>query len=155
MILSGQSIRRLCQEGYLVSPWTERTVINGKSSGISIAGYDIRIAQSIYMEGRDFALASTIERFKMPNDVIGLVKDKSSWARRGLSVFNTVIEPGWEGYLTLELANNSADHIGRINEGDPIAQIIFQRLDEPAEKPYDGKYQNQENRPVEAIYEKD
>lgn len=154
MILSGQSIRRLCQEGFLVSPWTERTVINGKSSGISIAGYDIRIAEYIILDPQQFRLASSVERFKMPDNILGMVKDKSSWARKGLSVFNTVIEPGWKGYLTLELVNNGP-HDLKINLGDPIAQIIFQRLDKPAEKPYDGKYQNQPNKPVEAIYEKD
>ena len=85
---------------------------HGVSRGLSEAGYDIRIKQSIiftkekdgtrivgvmnpdgpdFEEGR-FVIASTIEEFDMPSRLVGVVLDKSTWARRGLSVFNTVIE---------------------------------------------------------------
>lgn len=101
----------------------------------------------------------------MPIDVAGSVKDKSTWARRGLAVQNTWIDPGWEGYLTLELSNHHfafrgpprwlrrqrdewrKDMAGKtlvIAAGMPIAQIVFERLDEPTELPYRGKYQRQE-----------
>lgn len=78
----------------------------------------------------------------MPTDVIGVVHDKSSWARRGLAVQNTVIEPGWRGFLTLELTNHGTRKL-HIPKGCPIAQIVFHRLDEPAARPYDGRYQDQ------------
>lgn len=116
------------------------------------AGYDVRVEfdkdgkveKKILWPG-DFILASTIERFTMPDDVIGVVHDKSSWIRRGISVHNTVIEPGWSGYLTLEIANHSNEHV-EIVHGMPIAQIILHELDNPGH--YDGKYQNQERGPV-------
>lgn len=78
----------------------------------------------------------------MPIDLLGRVADKSTLARRGLAVQNTIIEPGWRGYLTLELSNHGRDAI-EIVAGMPIAQIIFDVLDEPAERPYAGKYQDQ------------
>lgn len=99
----------------------------------------------------DFTLASTIEEFNLPKDVIGFVKDKSSWARKGLSVFNTVIEPGWSGFLTLELVNHGHEDLV-ITEGDPIAQIIFQWVDEETNG-YSGKYQFQKAGPQVAKYE--
>jgi dCTP deaminase len=64
-------------------------------------------------------------------------------------VQNTVIEPGWEGWLTLELTNHGTELL-TLHEGTPIAQIVFQFLDLPTEQPYVGKYQSQEDRPVEA-----
>jgi dCTP deaminase len=148
MILSAQTLRKLQP----VSPFVERTIFNGMSYGLSSAGYDIRIAQTVQIEDKGFTLASSMERFQMPGGVLGIVHDKSSWARQGISVQNTVIEPGWEGYLTLELNNNSDDVI-EIFSGSPIAQIIFHFLDQPTETPYQGKYQNQKNEPVGAIYE--
>ena len=148
MILSAQSIRTL----HPIQPFVERCVIRGRSYGLSVAGYDIRVAESITLMPGQFALASSVERFTMPADVLALVKDKSSWARLGLSVFNTVIEPGWCGFLTLELKNQGNDTL-RIKSGDPIAQILFERLDAPTEKPYSGKYQNQEAGPQVARFE--
>ena len=71
-----------------------------------------------------------------------------TWARRGLSVFNTVAEPGWEGYLTLELVYHRWWPLF-IPRGSGIAQAIFHQLANPADYGQ-GKYQNQENRPVAA-----
>ena len=81
-----------------------------------------------------FTLASTLEEFDMPDDVLGIVHDKSTWARMGLAAQNTVIEPGWNGYLTLELTNHGDEEIF-IDDGTPIVQIIFHMLDQPAEPP--------------------
>lgn len=122
---------------------------HGVSYGLSEAGYDIRIAQSLTLHPlRRFRLASTIERFEMPTDLVGIVHDKSTWARRGLSVFNTVIEPGWEGWLTLELVYHGFKPL-HIPRGAGIAQVLFHQIAVPAE--YKGKYQGQPNRPVAAI----
>jgi len=154
MILSAQTIRRLRP----VEPFIEATKMHGMTAGLSHCGYDIRIRDRVSLTSASddygnfsFRIASTLERFVMPNDVMGVVHDKSTWARRGLSVFNTVIEPGWSGWLTLELVNHSDDYL-IIPAGAPIAQVIFHRLDEPTEG-YSGKYQDQPDRPVEAILE--
>lgn len=88
----------------------------------------------------------------MPNDVLAKVSDKSTWARRGIAVQNTVIEPGWRGFLTLEITNHGKQIID-IAAGMPIAQIIFHRLEAPAENPYSGKYQNQAAGPQPARFE--
>jgi dCTP deaminase len=152
-VLSAQTIRRLClTENPMLIPFAERAVSNGMTYGLSTCGYDIRIKQDItlYIEG--FTLASSIEEFCMPDSVMAVVHDKSSLARRGLSVFNTVIEPGWKGFLTLELKNQGREVI-RLPAGTPIAQIIFRWLDQPTDMPYNGKYQNQADKAVPAIHE--
>lgn len=98
-------------------------------------------------EGTRFTLASAIEEFDMPDSLLGIVHDKSSWARKGLSVFNTVIEPGWKGFLTLELVFHGNEPV-IIPYGSGIAQVIFHSLENPSA--YKGKYQNQPNEPVRA-----
>ena len=108
MILSQQSIL----EEKPIYNMVDRNKYCGVSYGVSSAGYDVRIAQDVLLWPGRFVLASTIEKFCMPDDLIGIVHDKSTWARRGVAVQNTVIEPGWNG-----------------------------------------KYQNQANRPVNAILE--
>lgn len=116
--------------------------------GMSEAGYDIRVKQDIVLHPfRRFRLASSVERFSMPAHLVGIVHDKSSWARRGLSVFNTVIEPGWRGFLTLELMYYGWKVL-RIPAGSGIAQVIFHETKVPMT--YSGRYQNQENEPVPA-----
>lgn len=131
-----------------LSPLVKRTDYLGYTYGLSPAGYDVRIAESLVLQPGAFALASTIELFDMPNNLLGIVHDKSSWARRGLAVQNTVIEPGWRGHLTLELTT----HRGGLDipAGVGIAQIVFHLLSEPTDSPYSGKYQDQEAGPQEA-----
>jgi len=153
MILSGQSIRK---RG-IFTPFNERTKHNGMSYGLSMAGYDVRVKldgleDKITLHPGDFILAVTLEHFDMPSDVLGIVHDKSTWARQGIAVQNTVIEPGWKGYLTLEITNHGTDAVV-LASGDPIAQIVCHQLDEPTERPYDGKYQHQEDTPQEARFE--
>lgn len=147
-ILPAQTIRLLQP----IDPFYERTVVNGMTFGLGPAGYDVRIAETVVVHSASFTLASTIERFDMPADVLAYVKDKSSWARRGLCVQNTVIEPGWRGFLTLELTNHGGMPV-KIAKGSPIAQIIFHRLEAPTEQPYAGKYQDQRPGPVAPIWE--
>lgn len=130
---------------------TTKTRAHGVSHGMGEAGYDLRIKQSMLLHPfRRFRLASAVEYFKMPENLVAIVHDKSTWARKGLSVFNTVIEPGWKGYLTLELVYHGYGFL-RIPAGAGIAQVIFhQTTDRVA---YSGKYQNQPDRPVAAIHE--
>lgn len=148
-VLSAQSIRRR----RLITPFCERQqhAESGCSFGLSACGYDVRIDQDLCIRPGEFVLASTMERFHMHTDIVGRVHDKSTWARRGLAVQNTVIEPGWAGYLTLEVTNHGIDRFF-LRRGTPIAQIIFEWLDHPTDQPYpaDGKYQNQERGPVAA-----
>lgn len=147
MVLSAQTIRK---RG-IIAPFFERQVHleTGSSWGLSVAGYDIRIKQEAELAAGDFTLASSIEHFDMPTDILGVVADKSSLARRGIAVQNTIIEPGWRGYLTLEITNHSLETV-ELLAGQPIAQIVFHLLDQPTEIPYNGKYQDQPDRPVEA-----
>lgn len=147
MILSGTSIRERAMSSSLVYPFAERTEHLGMTYGLGPAGYDVRAEFDsegsighLYVPPGGFALASTIENFNMPPDLIGFVCDKSSWARREISVFNTVIEPGWSGYLTLEITNHFPYQV-TIERGSPIAQIVFQQIDAPST--YVGKYQHQ------------
>lgn len=151
-------IPRLVADPPLLDPhYAYKMTTNGMSYGLSCAGYDIRVAinpmgddkVAMGIRPHEFMLVSTLEKFNMPDDLLGEVKDKSTWARRGLAVQNTVIEPGWCGYLTLELSNHGDSSVW-IKGGDPIAQILFHQLAGPVENPYTGKYQNQEDRPVRA-----
>lgn len=136
----------------------------GVTHGLGEAGYDIRIKQdvSFWIDRRGnprvqigdevvkhgrFTIASAIEEFDMPENLVGIVHDKSTWARRGLSVFNTVIEPGWKGFLTLELVYHGSEHL-HIAAGAGIAQVVFHATSQRAA--YNGKYQHQEDRPVSA-----
>ena len=78
MILPAQVIRAIRP----LDPFCERTAHNGMTFGLGPAGYDVRIAESITAAAGQFVLASTVEHFDMPNDVLGQVCDKSTWARR-------------------------------------------------------------------------
>lgn len=97
----------------------------------------------------NFVLASSIEEFDMPDHLMGQVLNKSTWARKGLdSSMTTNIEPGWKGFLTLELVFHGNSPV-TIPAGSGIAQVIFHELSE--KRSYDGKYNNQPDNPVEAI----
>ena len=149
MILSGQSIRK---RG-VFTPFHERTKFMGMTFGVGPAGYDVRVAGALTLAPGDFALASTVEHFSMPLDALGIVHDKSTWARRGLALQNTAIEPGWRGWLTLELTNHGHETL-EISAGMPIAQIILHMISMADEVGYSGKYQDQQRGPQAAILEK-
>lgn len=149
MILSAQSIRAR----RIFTPFAERTRFNGVTYGLGPAGYDVRIAEELRLFPGEAALASTLEHFDMPLDVLGKVADKSTWARKFIACQNTIVEPGWRGYLTLEISNHGREVI-IIEKGTAIAQIILHLLDQPTEQAYEGKYQNQKQGATEAIFEK-
>lgn len=159
-VLSAQTIRFRCRSRMkqLIDPFHERTVVNGKTFGLSSCGYDIRASvpekpiRTVLLMPGEFVLLSSVEKIHMPRDLVAIVHDKSSWARRGLALQNTVLEPGWYGHITLELSNHGRQ-ILHIPHADPIAQLMFHLLDEPTEQPYNGKYQDQPDRAVEAIDE--
>jgi dCTP deaminase len=134
----------------MIWPFVERDEVRGRSFGLSCASYDVRIAQSLTIHPGEFVRASTMEKFDIPHDVLIVVHDKSSWARHGLSAFNTILDPGWRGYVTLELINLGKSTLA-ILVGDPIVQVVCHLLTEPTEQPYGfngtGKYQDQEAGP--------
>lgn len=143
---------------------------NFPSWGLSSYGYDVRLGPEVkgwkkeglhldplqareyktftqtseidfYIIPGGFLLGHTIEYIRVPSDCIGLVKDKSTYARCGIAVQNTILEPGWEGQVTIEITNHN-DMPVRIYVGAGIAQIIFIRGPQ-CNFPYNGKYQNQ------------
>ena len=148
MIVNGNS---LLQAAPIKDMLNFKAKLNGYSYGLSEAGYDIRIKQRTLLSANDkFRLASSVEEFQMPDWLVGEVKDKSTWARQGLSVFNTVIEPGWKGFLTLELVYHGSKTL-EILPGTGIAQVVFYRTTDAMS--YSGKYQNQADMPQGAKYD--
>ena len=98
----------------------------------------MRIAEHLTIPSGGFKLASTVERFCIPNDLMAIVHDKSTWARLGIVVQNTVAEPGWRGYLTLELTNHSRQPI-EIWSGTRLRRWLFHMLSRSANRAYSGK----------------
>lgn len=154
-ILSAQSIRKLClARPSLISPFMERTKSHGMSFGLGAASYDVRNKARTVLHPSEGRLLSTIEHFTIPNNIRGVVLDKSTFARNFVTSFNTYLDPGWEGFLTVEMVNLGRDTI-IVPEGAPLVQIEFAWLDEATDQPYRGKYHMQPNRPVEAILEEE
>lgn len=111
--------------------WPEK--VNGEIPVIDLANFphdqvqwvDLEPGQDVLIHPGDFVLAHTLETIRMPRNCTGFVKDKSSWARCGLAVQNTVLEAEWEGQVTLELSNHNKLPI-RLIGGCGIAQVIFE-----------------------------
>lgn len=168
-------IRRMVEEYGMIEPFEPRQVRQGVVSyGLSSFGYDIRVADefkvftNVYgaivdpknfdprsfvdirgdyciVPPNSFALARTLERFRIPEDVLAICVGKSTYARCGIVVNVTPLEPGWCGYLTLEISNTTPLP-AKIYAGEGIAQLIFLQGDEVPEVTYaqrQGKYQNQ------------
>lgn len=164
MVVNGQPLVEIAP---IKNMLREKETHLGLSHGLSEVGYDIRISQTVSFKPSGntvqrvsakgkmeqtswgkFMLASAMEEFAMPTDLYGVVHDKSTWARRGLSVFNTIIEPGWKGFLTLELVHHGSEDLV-IHAGCGIAQVIFHKTLTKAA--YRGKYQNQKDGVTSAI----
>jgi len=174
-VKSDKWIRRMALEHGMIEPFSEKQVRDGVISyGLSSYGYDVRIAHEFKIftninhmvvdpkdfdprsfvdyEGEQciippnsFALARTVERFKVPRDVIVVCLGKSTYARCGIIVNVTPLEPEWEGIVTLEVSNTTPLP-ARIYAGEGIAQMLFFQSDEPCEISYadkKGKYQSQ------------
>ena len=162
MIVNAQTLLKLSP---IKDMEPSKKTLHGVSYGLSEAGYDIRIAQDVHFHRNTtgqlfhtvngqvklggFCLASAIEEFTMPDNLVAIVHDKSTWARMGLSVFNTVVEPKFFGGLTLELIYHGQQDL-IIPAGAGIAQVIFHELSEKAE--YVGKYQGQSSKPEPARF---
>jgi len=170
-------IRKMAIEQRMIEPFADRQVRDGVISyGVSSYGYDIRVADefkiftNVYSAVVDpknfdtrsmvdfkgevcvippnsFALARTIEYFRIPRKVLTVCVGKSTYARCGIIVNVTPFEPEWEGYVTLEISNTTPLP-ARIYANEGIAQVLFFEADEMCEVSYadkKGKYQKQED----------
>jgi dCTP deaminase len=175
-IKSDRWIRDKAQNAALITPFSEKQHRDGTISyGLSSFGYDIRVADeykiftnvnATIVDPKDFddrllvdfkgpvcvippnsfALARTIEYFKIPRNVLTVCLGKSTYARCGVIVNVTPFEPEWEGYATLEISNTTPIP-AKIYSNEGIAQVIFLESDEPCETSYadkKGKYQAQQ-----------
>ena len=170
-------IRKMALEKGMIEPFADSQVRDGVISyGVSSYGYDIRVADefkiftNVYSAMVDpkhsdtksmvdfkgeicvippnsFALARTIEYFRIPREVLTVCLGKSTYARCGIIVNVTPFEPEWEGYVTLEISNTTPLP-ARIYAHEGIAQVLFFQADEVCEVSYadkKGKYQKQES----------
>lgn len=110
--------------------------------------------RKIYGDGYEipphgFVLANSVERFNMPEDVMAICLGKSTYARCGIVVNVTPLEPGWSGFLTLEISNTTSFNV-KIYANEGIAQLLFYKGDRPliTYSDRDGKYQDQPKSPV-------
>jgi dCTP deaminase len=169
-------IRKMAKEQGMIEPFEENQVRNGVISfGVSSYGYDIRVADefkiftnvfSAVVDPKDFnpqsmvdfrgeiciippnsfALARTVEYFRIPRNVLTVCLGKSTYARCGIIVNVTPFEPEWEGFVTLEISNTTPLP-ARIYAHEGIAQVLFFEADEVCDVSYadkKGKYQKQE-----------
>lgn len=119
--------------------------VKEKNSGFGLEFDCVMGKQISYtIKPNQFLLAATVEKFKIPENVFGICQGKSTYARAGIFINVTPLEPGWEGELTLELFNASKRPV-RLYVDEGICQINFHRADRPqvtyADR--DGKYQGQ------------
>lgn len=125
----------------------------GVSWGLTECGYDIRVRERVTLHAlRQFVKASSMELFNLPPHLRGRLENKSTWARLGVDAsMTTNLEPGWTGFLTLEIRYARWRPLV-IPAGAGIASVIFEEVRNPVT--YRGKYQNQPPHPVEAILTK-
>jgi dCTP deaminase len=174
MVLSDRTIRRLIDEGQIrIDPYDAsllqpssidvrvdrffRVFHNARYPYIDVKEPQDDLTELVEMDGEspfilhpgEFVLASTLERIRLPDDLVARLEGKSSLGRLGLLIHSTAgfIDPGWDGHVTLELSNVANLPI-TIYYGMTIGQLSFVRLSEPAEKPYGSgelgsKYQGQ------------
>lgn len=175
-IRSDKWIRKMALEHKMIEPFVENQVRQGVISyGLSSYGYDIRVANefkiftnvfSVTVDPKNFdtksmidfngdvciippnsfALARTVEYFRIPRDTLTICVGKSTYARCGIIVNVTPFEPEWEGYVTLEISNTTPLP-AKIYANEGIAQVLFFQGDEVCEVSYadrKGKYQNQQ-----------
>ena len=159
-ILSDRWIREQAQNSGMIEPFVEAQRREGCISyGLSSYGYDARVADefkiftnvdSAVVDPKDFAsnsfaLARTVEYFRIPRDVLVICLGKSTYARCGIIVNVTPLEPGWEGHVTLEFSNTTPLP-AKIYANEGACQFLFLKGNEPCETSYAdraGKYMGQ------------
>jgi dCTP deaminase len=110
-------------------------------ASLSPAGYDLRAGKAFTIPVGKVELVHTMERVELPADLSGQMLIRSSFAREGLVGSFALVDPGFRGQLTLAFLNMGKADVA-IAEGERIAQLVFSRLETPAEKPYSGRYQD-------------
>ena len=174
-IKSDKWIKRMAREHQMIVPFEDRQGRGGVISyGLSSYGYDIRVGNEFkiftnvnctivdpknfdeqsfvdfkgdvcIVPPNSFALARTVEYFKIPRNVLTICLGKSSYARCGIILNVTPFEPEWEGFATLEISNTTPLP-AKIYANEGIAQVVFFESDEVCEVSYadkKGKYQAQ------------
>ena len=174
-VLSDRWIKKMAIEKEMIKPFvSEQKSSKIISYGLSSYGYDARVSNefkiftdvdSVIVDPKNFkknsfvsrtskeciippnsfALASTVEYFKIPNDVLVICLGKSTYARCGIIVNVTPLEPGWEGHVTLEFSNTTPLP-AKIYANEGAAQFIFLKGNEDPEITYaqrGGKYMKQ------------
>ena len=174
MVLSDRTIRRLLEEGRIeIEPYDE-TLLQPSSVDVRVDRFfrvfhnarypfidvkepqeeltelvEIADDQPFILHPGEFVLGSTLERVRLPDDLVARLEGKSSLGRLGLLIHSTAgfVDPGWDGHVTLELSNVANLPI-TIYYGMKIGQLSFVQLSEPAERPYGSdalgsKYQGQ------------
>ena len=170
-------IRKMAHEHKMIEPFVENQVREGVISyGVSSYGYDVRVANEFkiftnvfsatvdpknfdtksmvdfvgdvcVVPPNSFALARTIEYFRIPRKVLTICLGKSTYARGGIIVNVTPFEPEWEGFVTLEISNTTPLP-AKIYANEGLAQVLFFEADEECEISYadkKGKYQKQQS----------
>ena len=168
-------IRKMASEHRMIEPFEDRQVRDHVISyGVSSYGYDIRVADEFkvftnvfgatvdpkhfdpqsmvdiksdvcVIPPNSFALARTVEYFRIPRKVLTVCLGKSTYARCGIIINVTPFEPEWEGFVTLEISNTTPLP-AKIYANEGIAQVLFFEADEECETSYadkKGKYQKQ------------
>ena len=181
-VLSDKWIKKMALNG-MISPFEEKQVSEGKISyGLSSFGYDARVSDEFkiftnvnseivdpknfkptnfvtkktsecIIPPNSFVLARTVEKFKIPNDVLVICLGKSTYARCGIIVNVTPLEPGWSGFVTLEFSNTTPLP-AKIYANEGVAQFIFLKGNETPETTYsdrNGKYMGQTGVPLPKI----
>jgi dCTP deaminase len=174
-IQSDKWIRNMAKSREMINPFEDNQIRDNKISyGLSSYGYDARVSNEFkiftnvnsevvdpknfkqcnfiskkvsecIIPPNSFVLSSTIEYFKIPNDIMVICLGKSTYARCGIIVNVTPLEPGWEGYVTLEFSNTTPLP-AKIYANEGAAQFIFLKGNEKPEVTYadrDGKYMKQ------------
>ena len=174
-VLSDKWIKEMVKKNNMISPFQDKQIRENKISyGLSSFGYDARVsnefkiftnvnseivdpknfkpnsfvtkkASECIIPPNSFALASTMEYFKIPKDVLVICLGKSTYARCGIIVNVTPLEPGWEGYVTLEFSNTTPLP-AKIYANEGVAQFVFIKGNETPEVTYadrNGKYMKQ------------
>lgn len=174
-IMSDKWIREQAKKNGMIEPFVETQKRTGTISyGLSSYGYDARVSDefkiftnvdsavvdpknfspksfvdrtgpSCVIPPNSFVLARTVEYFRIPRDVLVICLGKSTYARCGIIVNVTPLEPGWEGHVTLEFSNTTPLP-ARIYANEGAAQFLFLQGNEPCETSYadrGGKYMGQ------------
>ncbi|MEM3506355.1 MAG: dCTP deaminase [Candidatus Bathyarchaeia archaeon] len=110
-------------------------------SNLTPAGYDLRAYKSVKLKPMEYALIATLEKVKLSLKIVGFLYIKSSLAREGVFASLAVVDPGFDGQLTISLFNSTNKSI-QISKEEPFVQIVFFKLIEKAKKGYKGKYQH-------------